>query len=114
MKNKDIKKHKGEYLNSVVRTKGVTITALTAKAKVHRSTFYNHIKDPILPYEEIVKYGKALDFDFSPAYPEIERPANSNEAPSINTFEEMEKDRDRWRSKYLELKNQLSALLTKD
>ena len=114
VKNKDIKKHKGEYLNSVVRTKGITITALTEKAKVHRSTFYNHIKDPILPYEDIVKYGRAMDFDFSPAYPEINYSADTGEAPAITTFEEMEKDRNNWKSKYLELKRQLSELIGKD
>lgn len=112
MKNNDFKKHKGEYLNWVVRTKGIKITVLTAQVGVDRSTFYNHIKDPGLPYHVISKYGEILNHDFSAEYPKLQR-ENGSEQPVITTFREMEKDRDFWRSKYLDLEERLMGLLDK-
>lgn len=112
VKNSDIKKHKGEYLNWVVRTKGIKITVLTAKVGVDRSTFYNHIKDPGLPYAVIVKYGKILNHDFSAVYPKMPSENHEN-SPMITTFEEMEKDRDWWKSKYQDLEARLAGLIDK-
>lgn len=111
VKNNDLKKHKGEYLNWVVRTKGIKITVLTAQVGVDRSTFYNHIKDPVLPYTVIAKYGKILNHDFSADYPKVQHESESG--PTISTFEEMEKDRDFWKSKYKDLERRLAGLLDK-
>lgn len=112
VKNKDLKRHKGEYLNWVVRTKGIKITVLTEKVGVDRSTFYNHIKDPMLPYSVIAKYGKILNHDFSSEYPKLQED-NSDNGPIITTFEEMQRDRDFWKSKYQDLEKRLAGLLDK-
>lgn len=102
VKKEDFKKHKGEYLNSVVRKRGITIKALTASAGFDRTTYYHHIADPHLPYKVIARYGEVLNFDFSGEYPEIKLPQHS-ESHEITTFEEMERDRNYWRSRFLEL-----------
>lgn len=99
LKNNDYKKHKGEYLDQVVRQKGIKIKALTAAAHFDRSTYYNHIKEPNLPYKIMARYGAVLNVDFKFLYPEIaaDQPA---ERPVITTFEDMEADRDYWRKQY--------------
>ncbi|KIO77177.1 hypothetical protein TH53_11120 [Pedobacter lusitanus] len=102
MKKEDFKKHKGEYLDSVVRKTGITIKALTASAGFDRTTYYHHIMDPHLPYKVIAKYGEVLHHDFSDEYPEI-RSSRVNDTREITTFEEMEKDRNYWRSRFLDL-----------
>lgn len=113
MKNKDyIKQHRGEYLDKVVRTSGLTITAVTAKVGVSRSTFYNHSKTHDLKYADIEKYGKVLNHNFSDAYPKDELPGHQ-EPVIITTFEEMKKDRDHYKSKYEEMRAQLKVLLSK-
>lgn len=113
MKNSDFKKHKGELLDYVVRKKGIKIKALAAEAGFDRSTYYNHIKDANLPYPVISKYGEVLNYDFSKEYPEI--PANTTyEAKEITTFEEMEKDRNYWRKRFLDLAEKVAENYTND
>lgn len=102
VKKGDIKKHKGEYLDSVVRKTGITIKALTASAGFDRTTYYHHILDPHLPYKVIARYGEVLKHDFSSEYPEIQR-AKKTEPKEITTFEEMEKDRNYWRARFFDL-----------
>ena len=109
VKNKDIKRHKGELLNQVVRKNGITITALAKKVGINRSTVYNHINDPILPYRNIVKYGAVLNHDFSWAYPPSIT-GKEKEEPPVTTFEEMERNRDFWKSKYFALKGKLMQM----
>lgn len=99
VKNEDIKKHKGEYLNWIVRKKGIKIKFLTALAGYDRTTFYNHIKDPNLPYTVLSRYGEVLNHNFSEDYPEFKDPARTH-ADQIYSLEEMEKDRDKWKHKY--------------
>lgn len=110
VKSIDLKKHRGEYLNGVVRKKGIKIKVLTELAGYDRSTFYNHIKDPNLPYTILAKYGKIMHHDFALDYPELA--INTPVDPTaITTFEEMEKDRDRWKIKYEALSELLNNYL---
>lgn len=113
VKSKDTNKHKGELLNSVVRSNGITITALTAKVGIDRSTFYNHIKDPFLPYEDIAKYGAFLNHDFSSAYTKGSSIRHEDQPP-ITTFEGMEQNRDFWKSKYFDLKAKIAQLVNEE
>lgn len=99
MKNEDFYKHRGEYLNWLVRKKGIKISVLTKLADYDRSTFYNHIKDPNLPFTILMRYGHVLGHNFATSYPELAGVSNADLLP-ITTFEEMEKDRDKWKNKY--------------
>lgn len=113
MKNSDFKKHKGEYLDYIVRKKGIKIKILAASAGFDRSTYYNHIKDANLPYTVIVRYGEVLNYDFSKEYHEI--PSNNSSEPhEITTFEEMKKDRDYWRKRFQDLAEKVAENYTKD
>ena len=102
MKNEDFKKHKGEYLNGLVRKKGIKIKVLTQAAGFDRSTFYNHIKQPNLSFGILLKYGKILNHDFAEEYPEM----NVNQkkpAQPVMSYDELLEERDSWREKYFQV-----------
>jgi len=109
VKNEDSKKHRGEYLNRIVRKKGVKISSLTKEAGFDRSTFYNHVKDPVLPYSILAKYGKVINYDFSRE--EHEQYVRNSDSPDIASFDDMKKDRDNWRDKYFEVSELLHKYL---
>lgn len=102
VKKEDIKKHKGELLDSIVRNSGMTIKAVAKAAGYDRTSYYNHILEPQLPYKIISRYGEALRHDFSNEYPE-EKVTRLTHTKEITTFEEMEKDRDYWRERFFRL-----------
>lgn len=102
VKKEDIKKHKGELLDSIVRNSGMTIKAVAKAAGYDRTSYYNHILEPQLPYKIISRYGEALRHDFSNEYPE-EKATRPTHTKEITTFEEMEKDRDYWRERFFRL-----------
>ncbi|WP_158799656.1 hypothetical protein [Pedobacter sp. L105] len=102
MKNGDFKKHRGEYLNGIVRKKGIKITILVRAAGFDRSSYYNHIKDPTLPDSVLDKYGKVLDYDFLALN---DNPSDKHEnEPEPTDFEGMKRSRDMWRDKYFAIK----------
>jgi hypothetical protein len=102
VKNKDFNKHKGEYLNGLVRKKGIKIKVLTAAAGYDRSSFYNHIKDPNLSFAILIRYGKVLNHDFAEEFPEMKIHHKNDVQPAMS-YEELEKDRDSWKEKYFQV-----------
>lgn len=102
MKNEDFKKHKGEFLNELVRKKGIKIKVLTEAAGFDRSTFYNHIKQPNLSFGILIKYGKVLNYDFAEEFPEM-KPDGKKTAPPSMSYDELEQDRDSWKEKYFQV-----------
>lgn len=102
MKNNDLNKHKGEYLDYVARQKGIKISFLAKEAGYDRTSYYNHISQPNLPYKIIAKYGEILNYDFSPAYAKT-LAVKSEEDPEIFNLEQMTEDRNKWRKKYFDM-----------
>jgi hypothetical protein len=102
VKNEDFKKHKGEYLNELVRKKGIKIKVLTQAAGFDRSTFYNHIKQPNLSFGILLKYGKILNHDFSEEYPEMNVHQKKPVQP-VMSYDEVVQDRDNWKEKYFQV-----------
>lgn len=107
MKKQESTKHRGEYLKAAVKKSGFKITALTQGAGYDRSSYYNHITDPFLPLRILYKYAKVLKQDFSKDFPEI-KDFEERSSTTINTFEEMERDRNFWKEKYFELVDKLA------
>lgn len=107
MKKQELTKHRGEFLKAEVKRSGVKITVLTKAAGYDRSSYYNHINDPILPLRILFKYSKAMKLDFSKDFPEIKH-FEDNAPTIITTFEEMESDRNFWKEKYFELVDKLA------
>jgi len=102
VKNEDFKKHKGEYLNELVRKKGIKIKVLTQAAGYDRSSFYNHIKDPHLSFGILARYGKVLNHDFAEEFPEMNAGQKSPVKPAMS-YDELETDRDSWKEKYFQV-----------
>jgi hypothetical protein len=107
VKKQEFTKHRGEFLKAAVQKSGFKITVLTQAAGYDRSSYYNHISDPLLPLRILYKYSKAMKLDFSKDFPEI-KDFEERGPHNITTFEEMEIDRNFWKEKYFELVDKLA------
>jgi AcrR family transcriptional regulator len=99
--------HYGEVLRDVADKSELTITQVAKKAGFNRTTFYNHILNPDLPYHILERYGRVLKFDFTTKIPEMQKFKNF-EDPAVlyqtpDTIEEVLLQRDIWRDRYYEL-----------
>jgi hypothetical protein len=119
LKNNNKKFHRGELLQQVVASAGMSITNLVRKAGYSRSSYYNHINDPELPIDILLNYGKILHVDLSIYFPEllenfVKEPSNFylTETPP-QTLEEAAKYIDEWKFRYYELLEKHQTLLEK-
>ncbi len=99
--------HYGEILREVADKSELTITQVAKKAGFNRTTFYNHIVNPELPFHILERYGRVLNFDFTAKIPEMQKFKNF-EDPAVlyktpDTLEEVLLQRDIWRDRYYEL-----------
>lgn len=94
----------------------MNITQLVKKVGVSRSAYYNHIADPQLPIDTLLKYGKVLHYDFMEDFPELftnnlaDGRDSYTQLSHAETKEEAEKQRDIWKEKYYELLEKYMAL----
>ena len=106
MKTKKTTVHRGEALQAAISNSDLTIKQITTRARFSRSSYYNHIADPNLPFEVLIKYGKVIKHDFTQEIPGMEKYQFSDEItprPQPKTFDEAIADRDYWRDKYIAL-----------
>lgn len=52
--------HRGQLLKHLVEENGISVSKLVKKVGISRSSFYNHIEDPDLPVDILIKYGQVL------------------------------------------------------
>ncbi|WP_026764698.1 helix-turn-helix domain-containing protein [Sediminibacterium salmoneum] len=52
--------HRGQLLKRLVAENGISISKLVKKVGISRSSFYNHIEDPDLSVDILIKYGQVL------------------------------------------------------
>lgn len=116
----NVLKHKGQILkNAIYRycdMQGMSLTALAKKAGYDQSTPYRHFEKEDLQNHIILRWGKAMGYDFRKEFPELEedwdmvKDTDRASYPDKPTGEECEKQVEYWRKKYvdlLELHNQL-------
>lgn len=116
MKSKKNIKHRGEVLRETVNESGLKITEIVKKAKFSRGSYYNHIKDPELPYDTLEKYGKAMRYDFSEEFPILNSLRLEEEEivyGTPGTLEEALQKIERLRENYSQLSAKYTALLEK-
>ncbi|RYE51191.1 MAG: hypothetical protein EOP48_18570 [Sphingobacteriales bacterium] len=107
--------HRGELLKNVISKSDLNITTITKRAGYNRSSYYNHILLADLSYVILEKYGKAMGYDFSKILPEMrsyisfEEPEGSYGEPF--TIENVIKQRDTWKDKYLQLLEKYNVLI---
>lgn len=66
---KDI--HIGNILRAAVDASGMSIKAVTKRAKYVRGSYYKHIEKPDLSLPILLAYGKAIGHDFSEEVPQL-------------------------------------------
>lgn len=62
---------RGELLRNAVKISGRKRTDIARLAGYAISTYYTHINNVDLPLDVLIRYGKALKYDFSQDIPEI-------------------------------------------
>jgi hypothetical protein len=114
LKTKGRNKHRGEILEAAVKESPISITKLTKQMGISRGTYYNHINDAQLGFEQLIQYGRVLKHDFTQDFPEMrkysfEEPEAVYNIPG-NLAEAIEQ-RDYWRDKYYQLMEQFHKLV---
>lgn len=106
--------HRGALLDKAVRESSTNISQMVKRLGISRGTFYNHIKDPNLSFEQLAKYGKVIKHDFSEDLPEMKKYVF--EEPEVpygvpKTFEEAVEQRDYWRERYYKKAEEFTRLV---
>lgn len=96
--------HRGAILHGVAKRHPNTISKIAKEAGYDQSTFYIHKQNADLSFDILVKYGTAMNHDFSNEIPEYSEYLIKNGVKQPNdlkmTYEELEKDRNFYRDKY--------------
>lgn len=109
--------NRGKVLEKVFKASGFSLTELSKRVAYDRTTVYRHFAKPDIEFPILIKYGKALNHDFTVEFPElasyfshIEEPIN---AYTTHTLAEALKERDLWKDKYIKLLEKHNALILK-
>jgi hypothetical protein len=116
LKNKINTIHRGAILHAVAKRSSLTIIRLAKEAGYDQSTFYVHKSKEDLSLEILYKYGKVLKHDFSFEIPEmgdyLQMQGISPLSTDKMTYEQLEKERDKWRDRYYSLLEEHNKLIT--
>jgi AcrR family transcriptional regulator len=111
--------HRGKILREVVDKycdmNKVTITSLSHAVGINQSTIYRHFEKDDLPYHIILKYGKAMRYDFSKEFPDMTEALDmlsdgEVEYGSID-LSTCKKQLEHWQNKYINLLEKHNELL---
>ena len=90
-------KHKGEIIEKAVRKSGVKLTVLAKRLKKSRGYLYYLFQTRDVSYEEAMKIGRFISYDFSEEYDDIiKNPVIPKNRRAKNTV-------DFWKTKYITL-----------
>lgn len=113
--------HRGEILEKIVRKwsdeNGMTLKDIAENIGYHRNIVYRHFNDPRLSYSIIYKYGKAIGYDFSVQFPEMNKEIFNIEKDlgkenlSPETIEQYKKEIEHWRGKYIALLEHYNTII---
>ena len=114
VKSRKTSVHRGEVLRAAVNNSGVSITVAAKRAGYSRSSYYNHVLDPELDFSILNDYGKAIRYDFSIDFPEMEKfvvESDSEGYRTPNTLDQAIKEVEKWRQKYYSLLEKYHRLI---
>jgi hypothetical protein len=113
--------HRGKLLREAVdkycKKHGSSITRIARKAGYDQSTIYRHFDKDDLSYPVLLKYGKAMEHDFSEEFPEMaeffsfEKPVVKSEEVRMSNEECMEQ-LNYYQKKYIDLLEKHNQMLT--
>ncbi|QCR23107.1 hypothetical protein [Pontibacter sp. SGAir0037] len=121
--------HRGEIVEAVVRSSGISLSKLHKKLNISRGTLYNKFDDANLEYEFILEVGRIIHHDFTEEFPNMFNPAGDDKQDSNqisandvseasnnyyrpHTLKECERALLNLQSKYISLLETHQALLT--
>ncbi len=99
-----MKTNRGELLKRLVEDSNIPIQTVVKKAGFKSTTsYYQHIKKEDLTLDILMRYGKAIKYDFSRDFPEIKSLEDTlvNEDPK--TIEEAIRQMNVWKEKYYKM-----------
>ena len=109
---------RGKILENVFKTSGFSLTELSKRVAYDRTTVYRHFAKAELEFSILLKYGKALNHDFSVEFPELLNYFNKVQEPMAAytpyTLAEALKERDFWKDKYIALLEKHNAMILKN
>lgn len=109
--------HRGKILEDFIKNRvpKVNIAGLARTMEYDRTTVYQHFANDNLDYSIILKYGKALNHDFSVEFPEMMQFMSSKKEPLTEyktmTIAEALQERDYWKDKYISLMERYNELI---
>jgi hypothetical protein len=108
--------HRGAILHAVAKRSHLTIVKIAKDAGYDQSTFYVHKSKPDLPLEILYKYSKVLNHNFSFEIPEMADFLQSQGISQVVndklTYDQLEKERDKWRDRYYLLLEEHNRIIT--
>jgi len=114
MQNRKI--HRGDILHGVAKRSIKTITRIAADAGYEKSSFYVHIKKEDLDLDIIFKYGKSIPHNFDVEIPEMSEYLETHKLKKEDDdakpdYEQVVKEKERWKDKYYTLLEEHTILL---
>lgn len=109
-----MKSHRGEILKCIIKETNNKVSSVARKMNIDRGTVYRHFDDPNLSIDYLLKYRKAMNYDFSKYFPELlnivqEQVIEYNK--QSKTFSDLEKELQIWKDKYIQLLELYNELL---
>ena len=114
MKSKKSFVHRGEVLQIAMKNSNLSIVEAVKRAGYSRASYYNHIMEPELSFEILKDYGKAIRYDFSVDFPEMEKFIVEDDSEGYNTpntLDQAIKEVEKWRQKYYSLLEKYHKLI---
>jgi predicted RNase H-like HicB family nuclease len=109
--------NRGKVLEKVFKASGFSLTELSKRVAYDRTTVYRHFAKPDLEFTILIRYGKALNHDFTIEFPELQNYFSHADEPihayTPQTLAEALKERDIWKDKYIKLLEKHNSLILK-
>ncbi|WP_157263266.1 hypothetical protein [Pedobacter sp. R20-19] len=105
--------HRGKLLKSIIHKSNISIFELSKTLSYSIDAIHHHIEMEMLDFKLLSAYGEVLKYDFSVDFPEMALNTTTKEithAEAMN-YDELLKDRDHWKLKYIELLEKHNELL---
>lgn len=104
--------HRGKLLKSIIQKSNISIFDLSKALEYSIDAIHHHIEMQMLDFKIISAYGKVLNYDFSIDFPEmISLTSKETFNSDVMQYDELLKDRDHWKLKYIALLEKHNELL---
>jgi len=105
--------HRGKLLQSIIHKSNISIFELSKALEYSIDAIHHHIEMETLDFKLLSAYGKVLNYDFSVDFPEMAHivVAQGEMDSEDFSYEELMKDRDHWKLKYIQLLEKHNELL---